>query len=114
MTEEPERPEPPVDLPTDLRNALEAHASDPHELRETIVYAQELLNALPEPGTTIEPREGEEIVRIEEHPGYTEVVKQFEGRDEAYLYHVIPEPQPDGDEHLHWSLIGRMSSMDSS
>lgn len=100
-------PEPPEDLPSALAETLRAHRNDPHALRETIIYAQELLNRLHEPASAIEPRGTEEIVRVTERGGYTEVVKRDHGGT-AYLYHVRAEPRPSGDEHLHWTLIGRV------
>ena len=110
MVDEPSLPDPPEDLPTDVREALAAHATDPHILQETVLYAQELLNVMHEETLPIEPAEGEEIVRVEEKPEYFEVVKRFEGNDDAYLYHVQPEPHPDDRERLRWRLIGRVET----
>jgi hypothetical protein len=98
---------PPEDLPADLTAALAAHADDPHLLRETIIYAQELLNHLHEPSSEIEPLDGEEILHIAEHTGYTEVVKRTQGDHDAYVYHVVPEHHIGGETHLHWTLLGR-------
>ncbi|WP_435320674.1 hypothetical protein [Haloarchaeobius sp. TZWSO28] len=102
-------PDPPVDLPDDLVDALQAHADEPHVVRETVLYAQELLNRLHEPSLDIEPRGEEEILRVTERPGYTEVVKRnHPDSPDAYLYIVTREPHPRGEDHLRWKVIGRV------
>ena len=78
-----------------------------HELQEAIIYAQGLLNTLHESPLPIEPKE---ILRVDEHPGYIEVVKRFDGGEDVYLYHVETEPDMDGGERPHWRLIGRVAS----
>lgn len=108
MTDDSTIPNPPDDLPADLREVLADHANDVHGLQETIIYARELLNDLQESELPIEPAEGEEIVRVKERLGYIEVVKRYREMSDAYLYHVQLEPRPDGEERLHWSLIGRV------
>lgn len=112
MADEPSIPNPPEDLPSDVKEALEAHAMDAHVLQETIIHAKELLNTLHKSALPIEPNKGEDILRVEDRPGYIEVVKRVEGEKDAYLYHVEQEPQPDDEEHLHWTLIGRIESDD--
>lgn len=106
-------PEPPLDLPTEFVAQIEA--LDPHQLRETIVYAQQLFAVREHPANNIEPLPGEEIVRIEDHGEYTEVVKRQscpEGCDRCphgpYLYHVTTERHPDGETSLHWQFIGQV------
>lgn len=108
MTEPGERPERPPDLPVDIAEALEAHATNPHDLREATIYAQELLNELHEPTLDFEPNAGEEILKISDKGEYTEIVKRHPDQSDAYLYHVRREPQPRGDDRLRWALIGRV------
>ena len=59
------------------------------------------------------PQPGEEIVRITEQEGYTEVVKREPCGNDCnecphgpYVYHVREETTPDGSTRLHWSFIG--------
>lgn len=113
----PDDPSPPDDLPPAVAELLVT--LDGHDLRETIVYAQELLNARHEHPPDIEPGPGEEIVRIVEREGYTAVYKRqpcSKGCDRCphgpYLYHVTREPHPDGSTRLHWTLIGRAQPPD--
>ncbi|MFD1513417.1 hypothetical protein [Halomarina rubra] len=102
-------PTPPEDLPPAVAESLQQ--LDGHDLREAIVYAQELLRALHEPHPTVEPQLGEEIVRVDERDGYLEVHKRHRHADGSlggrYIYHVTSEPHPDGTTHHHWTLIGR-------
>ena len=102
-------PTPPEDLPADVAETL--RDLDGHDLRETIVYAQELLRARHEPLPSVEPLTNEEIVRVEERDGYLEVHKRQKGGDGdgggLYVYHVTKERHPDDTVHYHWSLIGR-------
>ncbi|WP_267643446.1 hypothetical protein [Haloarchaeobius amylolyticus] len=102
-------PEPPRDLPDDVVDALQAHADDPHVVRESVIYAQELLNRLHEDSSEIVPQGDEEILRITERPGYTEVVKRnHPDSEDAYLYFVTREPHPEGDDHLRWRVVGQV------
>ncbi|WP_435362048.1 hypothetical protein [Haloarchaeobius sp. DFWS5] len=102
-------PQPPVDLPDDIVAALDAHADSPHIVREAILYAHELLNAHHESPTSIVPQGDEEILHVQERPGYTEVVKRNRpDSPDAYLYHVMREPHPSGETKLHWVVIGRV------
>lgn len=107
MPEDTAPPDPPQDMPEDLAETLRAHGDDVHALREAIIYAQELLNAHQASALPIEPQAGEEFVRVTEHEGYTEVVKRLPNDDVPYLYHVEREPHTDGEDHLHWTLVGR-------
>ncbi|GAA0718702.1 hypothetical protein J2744_001525 [Halorubrum trapanicum] len=111
MTDTSERPTPPEGLPPNLVNALTD--CSPGELRKAIVHAQELLHYHGEAELPVAAEDNEDIVRVTEHEGYTEVVKQFrcaDGCDECphgpYLYHVTEEPQPDGSHKVHWSFMG--------
>ncbi|MFB6353170.1 MAG: hypothetical protein ABEJ92_03700 [Halobacteriales archaeon] len=108
MADDAPRPDRPADLPADIAEALEAHASDAHDLQEAAIYAQELLNALHEPVLAIEAREGEEVLRVVDHGEYTEVVKRPLGAAQAYRYHVRREPRPEGDDRLRWVPIDRV------
>lgn len=103
--------------PDGLSEELVADIDDltPEQLRTAIIYAQERLRAAEETPESIEPGPHEEILRVTDHGGYTEVVKQFDcaqGCSECphgpYLYHVTEEPRPDGSHHTHWSFIGRV------
>ncbi|MWG35850.1 hypothetical protein [Halomarina oriensis] len=109
-----DEPAPPEDLPADAADAL--HALDGHDLREAIVYAQELLRARQEPFPSVEPAGDEEVVRVDEHEGYLEVHKRHRGADGRlggrYVYHVASERHPDGSVRLRWSLIGRAEERD--
>ena len=93
----------------------ELEALDESELRAVIDYSQERLRAYHADVTaSIEPREGEEIVRIEDQGRYTQVVKRqpcAEGCPDCphgpFLYHVRQERQLDGSTSLHWVYLGR-------
>lgn len=105
-------PAPPADFPESVASILQQ--LNVHDLRETIIYAQELLQHHHVPPDQIEPAPGEEIVEMTEHPGYTKVVKRQPcGTDcddcphGPYVYHVSREELPNGQEQLHWVLLGR-------
>jgi len=109
--------EPPVasgTLPDDVVEHIDD--LDEAQLRAVIDYAQDRIRFVhPDVTEQIEAREGEEIVRIEERNGYTEVVKRqpcAEGCDNCphgpYLYHVREERRPDGSTSLHWTYLGRI------
>jgi hypothetical protein len=104
-----DEPAPPEDLPSDVAEAL--RPLDGHDLREAIVYAQELLRARREPLPSVAPTENEEVVRVDERDGYLEVHKRHRGETGAlggrYVYHVTRERRPDGTVRHRWSLIGR-------
>lgn len=108
-------PTPPTDFSEEIASTLQQLSI--HDLRETIIYAQELLQYHHEPTKQIEPAPGEEIVELTEHPGYTLVVKRQPCGNECeecphgpYVYHVKRERHPDGKERFHWVLIGRKTS----
>ncbi|WP_149783115.1 hypothetical protein [Halorubrum aquaticum] len=114
MPRSPEDPTPPEGLPDRLVAELEDLS--PEDLRKTIVHARELLRFHEERDLPIEPEPGEDVVRITEHEGYTEVVKRLpceDGCDDCphgpYVYHVTEEPQPDGETKVHWSFIGEVN-----
>lgn len=91
-----------ADIPEHLVKQLQK--LDNQQLRETIHFAQELLDqrfeSIPE---TLET-DNEDIIRIEETPEYTLVVRREpEG---AVLYHVRTVPDRAGEEKLDWRYIG--------
>ena len=111
MTRYPKKPTPPKGLPDELVSDLDQLNGE--ELRKTIIHAQELLNFQDEVPSSVEPEPGEDIIRITEHDGYTEVVKQVfcsEGCSECphgpYLYYVTEERHIDGTEEPYWRFIG--------
>ncbi|NIC00028.1 hypothetical protein [Halobacterium sp. R2-5] len=113
MVESSDRPTPPEGLP----EAVASDLSDlsPEELRNAVVFARELLQHHHEGESPVTPAPGEDILRVTEHDGYTEVVKQFdcpEGCSDCphgpYLYHVTEEPQIEGGAKPHWSFLGRV------
>jgi hypothetical protein len=113
MTDSSADPTPPDGLPDGVAAEL-THLS-PDQLRNVIVYAQELLQAGEETGPPIEAGPNEDILRMDEQDGYTEVVKQTrcgEGCEDCphgpYLYHVTRERLPDDSENIHWTFIGRV------
>lgn len=107
-------PAPPEELSSDTIEVLDE--LDEAQLRAVIDYARSRLRYVtPRVSDQIEPREGEEIVRIEERGGYIEVVKRepcAEGCEdcphEPVLYHVRKERQPDGTTNLHWTYLGQV------
>jgi hypothetical protein len=110
-------PEPPEDFPPEIAEML--CELNTHDLRETIIYAQEILESRHEPTLQVQPTTGEQIVSITDHGGYMEVVKRqpcTEGCEECphgpYLYHVTRELHASGAEKLHWVLIGRQVTED--
>ncbi|WP_254543806.1 hypothetical protein [Halomarina pelagica] len=98
-------------LPTPVVDALSD--LDEHDLRRAILYAQALLRERHDGSTDLEAAPGEEIVRVVEREGFTEVHKLqpcASGCDDCphgpYVYHVVTERRPDGTEHNHWTLVG--------
>ncbi|WP_123622772.1 hypothetical protein [Halorubrum sp. CSM-61] len=117
MTRSSERPTPPEGLPREVIDALTN--CTPEELRKAIVHAQELLHFHGEAELPINAEANDDILRVKEHEGYTEVVKQFrcaDGCDDCphgpYLYHVTEEPHPDGSHKVHWSFMGPVHSQE--
>lgn len=113
MTDSTGSPTVPSDVPAGVAERLAE--LDEGQLRQTAEYVQELLNDRQPVSADIETREGEELVRVTEHDGYTAVVKRqpcSSGCDDClhgpYLYHVRREDGPRDDENLHWSYIGRV------
>ncbi|WP_128904596.1 hypothetical protein [Halorubrum amylolyticum] len=117
MTDPSRTPEPPEGLSD--RIAADLEESPPDELRNAIVFAQELLQFHETTEFPIDPEPGDNILRVTEHEGYTAVVKQHfceEDCDDCphgpYLYHVTDEPLPDGTHEVHWSFVGRVNTED--
>lgn len=117
MSRSSDNPTPPEGVPTELAKGLEELSDD--ELRETIVYAQELLNTHEKRGFPIEPTPGEDILSITEKKRHTEVVKKIPCGEDCedcphgpYLYHVTEETLPNGETELHWKFLGEMVSED--
>ncbi|MCL9815202.1 hypothetical protein [Natranaeroarchaeum aerophilus] len=108
-------PTPPNALPTAIVEAIEQ--LDKSELRAVIEYAQrryefEQLSV----SDRIEAGPGEEIVRIEENPVYTTVVKRQPcGKDcedcphGPFLYHVQKVPRIEGESKLQWRYLGTVN-----
>ncbi|WP_415380432.1 hypothetical protein [Halosimplex sp. TS25] len=105
--------DPPEDVPEEIATALQA--SSDSQLRDIIHYAQRLLRDLPPVTDAIKSREGEELVRTEDHGAYTLVV--VERSDEAgegngrFAYHVRWEPDfDDGAGKYRWHYLGRVNT----
>lgn len=108
-----DEPTPPEGVPAEL--AAELPRLTPEELRNTIIYAQELLRFHDETASPVEPGPGEDILRATERDGYTEVVKRAacaEGCDDCphgpYLYHVKEESRPEGGTKGRWMFLGEI------
>lgn len=107
------QPAPPESLGSEVVEQLSDLSAQ--ELREAVLYGQELLQYRKQTTPRIEPKPGEEYVRVEDHDGYTLVVKREpcgEGCDDCphgpYVYHVTEEKMPSGERRTHWALIGRV------
>ncbi|MFB6108367.1 MAG: hypothetical protein ABEJ82_05945 [Haloplanus sp.] len=105
-------PSPPADLPTHVVETLDGLSA--HDLREAMLYAQDLLRSREAPSAEITAGPGEEIVDVVERPGYVEVVKRqpcgagcADCPHGPYVYHVTRERRPDGSTRRHWTLVGR-------
>jgi hypothetical protein len=103
--------DPPESISTEVAAALEE--SSDAELRAVIHYAQRLLAEHPPLTDEIASREGEELVRMEDHGAYTYVV--VERPDETgenrgpFAYQVHWEPSvDDGDGQYRWHYLGRI------
>ena len=114
MADESERPTPPEGLPEEIVSDLNRLTAE--ELHKTIVHAQELLQSASTHRSPVEPKPGDDVVRVTEHEGYTEVVKWVRCGEDCgdcphgpYLYHVTEEPQPEGGEKQHWTFIGEVN-----
>lgn len=106
--------DPPEAVPEELTNALEE--SSDSQLREIIHYAQQLLQEHPPLTEEIESREGEELVRMEDHGDYTLViVERPDAKDDAqgpFAYRVRWEPNvddEDGEGRYRWHYLGKVN-----
>lgn len=107
-------PTPPEGLPEQIASDMSQLTAE--ELRKTIIHAQEILQSRGEEISPVEPNPGDDIVRVTEHEGYTEVVKWANCTDDCgscphgpYLYHVTEEPRPEGGEKPHWTFMGEVN-----
>lgn len=83
------------------------------QLREIIDYAQKLLRDKPSLTDAIESREGEELVRIEDHGAYTLVIAERANETGAargpFAYRVRWEPEMDDEGGQYkWHYLGRV------
>lgn len=104
-------PTPPEGVPAQVAGDLADLT--PEELRNAIIYAQELLQFHDETASPVEPGPNEDILRMTEREGYTEVVKRAacaSGCDDCphgpYLYHVKEESRPEGGTKVRWTFVG--------
>ncbi|GGK78393.1 MULTISPECIES: hypothetical protein [Haloarcula] len=111
MEEENTHPKPPVDLSDNIVSVLQD--ASVHDLRESVIYAQELLQHNHEPTEQIEPLPGEEIVEIKGEGKRFTVLKRQQCADNCpdcphgpYVYEVTQEKQLNGETHFHWAFIG--------
>lgn len=103
--------EPPEDLPAEIATTL--RESDDDQLRAVIHFAQELLWQQPPLTDCLEAREGERIVRTEEHDAYTSVVvepTESSGSDgDRFAYRVEWEPGVEDEPgQYRWHYLGRI------
>ncbi|AAV45747.1 MULTISPECIES: hypothetical protein [Haloarcula] len=113
MSSHENEPTPPEGLPDEV--AAELPQLTPDELRNTIIYAQELLQFHDETASPVEPGPNEEILRATKRDGYTEVVKRTTCAEDCgdcphgpYLYHVKEETRPEGGTKVHWMFLGEV------
>ncbi|WP_224333208.1 hypothetical protein [Haloprofundus halobius] len=109
---ETQAPNPPENLPAAVAETLRTLSEQ--RLREAVIYGQELLQARQGPAPHIEPKPGEEFIRVEDREGYTQVVKRTPCGNDCedcphgpYVYHVTEEETPSGERRTRWALIGR-------
>lgn len=102
----------PDDIPETVAEALESSSDD--QLREVIHYAQRLLGEHPPLTDEIESREGEELVRMEDHDSYKYVVmERSDGSDddgETYAYRVKWETGIDDEGKYRWHYLGKVDT----
>ncbi len=101
----------PTDVPDELIAALEG--SSDSQLREIIHYAQQLLREHPPLTDAIESRNGEELVRLTDHDGYSIVIVErpeepVEARGPfAYRVNWMPS-MSEGEGQYRWHYLGRV------
>lgn len=102
---------PPEDIPEAVSTAL--NGSSDSQLREIIHYAQQLLREHPPLTDAIDSREGEELVRVEDHGAYTiAVVERPDETGEArgpFAYRVkwVPNIDDEGGQY-RWHYLGKV------
>ena len=103
--------DPPEDIPTEVIQLL--GESNDRQLREIIHYAQQLLRERPPLTEAVEAREGEELVRVDDHGASTTViVERPDATGEArgpFAYRVrrVPNIDEDGGRY-RWHYLGRV------
>jgi len=102
---------PPDDIPAEVTAVL--RDSNDSQLRDIIEYAQQLLRARPPLTDTIEPRAGEEVVRMEDHGAYTLVVVEHPAETGdargPFAYMVRWEPGADTENGKYrWHYLGKV------
>ncbi|WP_157972542.1 hypothetical protein [Saliphagus sp. LR7] len=115
MTKKDTEPAPPNALPATLVEQI--GQLDDTEIQALIDYAQERYKYTHQSlSDQIKADSGEKIVRIEEYPEYTLVVKRQPcGKDcdecphGPFLYHVQEEPRPEGESKLLWRYLGEVT-----
>lgn len=103
----------PENIPAAVAEAIED--SDDSQLRAIVRYAQQHLRDHPSLSEEIDAREGEELVRIEDHEGYRLVVVKRPGEtgDERgpFAYRVTWEPPlAEGEGTYRWHYLGRVDT----
>ena len=107
----PPDPSPPEGVPEELIAVLRS-SSDP-QLREIIDYAQQRLRERPPITDAVESRHGEELVRVDDHGGYTvAIVERPDETGEPHgpdAYRVKWEPRIDDEGgRYRWHYLGRV------
>ena len=105
-------PQPPEHISEEF--VTELRESNDRQLREIIHYAQQLLEEHSPEAEAIEPREGEEIVRIDDQGDHTTViVKRPDESGEArgpFAYLVQHEPDVESENGKYkWHYLGRVT-----
>jgi len=105
----PPEPSPPDDVPEELIAVL--RSSDASQLRAVIDYAQQRLHERPPITDAVESRHGEELVRVNDHSGYTVAIVERTGEtDESrgrVAYRVKWEPDVSDEEgRYRWHYLG--------
>lgn len=111
MTESEEESDISDELPELIISELEQ--SSDGQLHAIIDYAQKLLQERNVPTTAIEAREGEEIVRKDDHGAYTIVIVKQPDATGAnrgpFAYRVKYEPDiDDGEGRFRWQYLGQV------
>lgn len=104
--------DPPEHISSEVVSAFKESTDD--QLREIIHYAQQLLQEHPSITDAIQSREGEELVRMEDHGDYTIViVERPDATGEArgpFAYRVRWESgREDMEGKYRWHYLGKVS-----